>query len=1270
VIPRPKKVAMDLFNAANISLKVNTMRISSLARQLDWSSVWRALRALWLGASLFFVCLPAFPQGAAGRISGRVADQKGGVLTGAMVTVTDTQRDISRVLTTDNAGEYNAPNLLPSIYVVRAEAAGFKVTEQPNIALEVNGNVRVDLVMQLGERSENIVVSGTLPSIETTNAVLGGTIPNEVINDLPLNGRNFENLLVLRPGTVKYPGGSAWTQSTNGLRPHDQNYQMDGVNTNDPWMAQSIMNAVMPGGDAGTILPIDAIDEFRTQQNPGAQYGWKPAGIINVGIKSGNNTLHGSAYAYGRDNSWDARSFFNPAPLGGVCSLGPLPSCDQATLALEQFGATLGGPIKQDKLFYFLNYEQQQYTNGNPVPHSVPITAGPGASDSNFGLIGACMAAGAKLAPLSAQLAGLSMSCAPLSNYPGFFPAASGPAGGAATLETLLNTTNTIHSGIVKVDYHINDKNSVDASYFISPGGGAFVDNPTIQIATQWLTNQYGRSQVFSGNWTFRPNSNWVNEVRVGYSHLYEAIQTNDYAQNPASYSFNGTTYNIFTGQTDIGTPGSGAFGGLPLISFGGYSMLFGNPNWPKYIGPDGVLNIVEHLSYLRGNHSFLFGAESLNNWSTNIVTNHARGSVGFGGGQGQSLDRFFIGKVNVGNFAGGQFSDWQRHLSDSGYAVFFQDDWRIRPRLMLNLGLRYELNTVLKDRNNELGNFDPTVGLVQVSSGMTSPYNGDHHNFAPRIGIAWDVLGNGKTVVRASGGIMYEQFSFDTFDGLRTVPTGATLAYTDPATGLPVITSGPGTINIGTVVYTQGTPAAIALKANWQSNSSAKPLFFGSLSCGDGTQPLLDMITPQPCEIEAVTRNLRTPYVSTWTLDLQRAITSNLSLDIAYVGNHGTKLLGLIDLNQPPVGSGWGSAAVAGTALNTCVTGPGPTNCSPNGAMEVAAKPFATKFPYLGYIDLLSNLDHSNYNALQVTLTQRASHGLSFVAGYTYSHALGMTVDNCCISNPINAADYRQLYGNTVFDLTHNFTLSTTYNLPGKKSFGQLLQGWSLNSVVTLQSGMPWSVTDFTDDFSGTGEIGDASSVGEAWNFYGNHRDFASNTAFLNNNGGAGGIPYFPGACASDGACSGPPAAPTSNAACNSKAAGNPAAVASLSVLGCYANGGSVLIPAPYGALGNSGVNQFRGFPFFDWDLSVTKSFKLKERLSAQFRAEEFNILNHVNFSNPFSGPGGDFTYTDPSVAGPSFGFRPQTPDLTSSNPILGSGGPRAIQLGLKLIW
>ncbi len=185
-----------------------------------------------------------------------------------------------------------------------------------------------------------------------------------MINDLPLNGRNFENLLDLRPGVVKYPGNAGWTQATNGLRPHDNFFLVDGIDANDPWMAQSMMNAVMAAGDAGTMLPIDAINEFQTQQNPRAEYGWKPGAVVNVGIKSGSNSFHGTAYAYGRTSAWDANNFFSNE-VGQA--LPPL--------ALEQYGASVGGPIIRDKLFFFGNFESQQYNVGSPFVHTVPYTA-------------------------------------------------------------------------------------------------------------------------------------------------------------------------------------------------------------------------------------------------------------------------------------------------------------------------------------------------------------------------------------------------------------------------------------------------------------------------------------------------------------------------------------------------------------------------------------------------------------------------------------------------------------------------------------------------------------------------------------------------------------------------------------------------------------------------------------------------------------------------------------------------------------------------------
>jgi hypothetical protein len=283
---------------------------------------------------------------------------------------------------------------------------------------------------------------------------------------------------------------------------------------------------------------------------------------------------------------------------------------------------------------------------------------------------------------------------------------------------------------------------------------------------------------------------------------------------------------------------------------------------------------------------------------------------------------------------------------------------------------------------------------------------------------------------------------------------------------------------------------------------------------------------------------------------------------------------------------------------------------------------------------------------------------------GYTYAHALGESPDNWSFISATDNRNTRSIYGTTEFDVTHRFTFSTTYAIPGMKAPGQLLEGWSLNSIVTLESATPWGVNDLTTDFSGTNEIGSQSPNGEQWNFYGNPADFKTTKAFINTNGGAGGIPYFAGG--------GTTGSETKNASCNAKAAAiGPLAQASLSNLGCYVNGSSILIPPAYGTVGNTSPNMFRALPYYNVDLSVSKVFKYKERLSAQFRAEFFNILNHPNISNPFGGPGGDNSVTDPSaVAGASFGFRNLTPDVLSSNPVLGSGGARAMQLGLKILF
>ncbi len=1201
---------------------------------------WKAVPIV--GACLigFLFCFSIFSQGSTGRILGIITDPSSAVIPGVTVSIRDVDRGTARMLTTDEAGVYNAPNLLPGTYTIRVELAGFSTVERQNIRLEVGQDIRVDVALQPGEQRELVTVQAESPLVETNNAELGGTIPNQVINDLPLNGRNFENLLDLRPGVSKYPGNSGWTNSTNGGRPHDNYFMVDGINSNDPWMAQSMMNAVMAAGDAGTILAIDAIDEFKTQQNPGGEYGWKPGAVVNVGVKSGSNTLHGTAYAYGRKGSWDARNFFER------------PGTPEAPLSLKQFGGSAGGPIKRDKLFYFLNFEEQRYNVGNPVQHKVPITAA-GVGSATQNLIAACNAvkASGPVTVLSAQLAGLSANCEPLPNFPGLFPVNPGPT---LTTNTSLASENRIDSGLVKVDYRLSTRHSLSGMYFISPGEGVFVDAPTTQIARPWLTSQYARSQVGSGNWTWAANSTVVNSLRAGYSHYYQVFQSVDHTQNPANYSYNGDTYHLYTGQTNP------AYFGLPALAFqGGFSFQLGM-GWPKIVGPDGVYQITDSVSFLRGKHALKVGGEILVNQSTNNVTANTKGPVRF-----PNLQSFFSGNMNRALIAAG---DFLRHLQNEGYGLFVQDDWRVTPKLTVNLGLRYEINTVVKESSNLIGNFDPSVGLVEAGKQVGSVFNGDHNNLAPRIGLAWDMTGNGKTVIRAGGGIYFEQGSFDAIMalgnllGLRTLPTGVAL-YTK---GSQTPTTAGGTINVGAITFTGGAlgsqTAAGTIKYNWANNSSTTPIYSASPVCGDGTVTLPSGLIPQPCTIMGVDRNLRTPYISKWNLDIQRALTNNLSVDIAYVGNHGTKLVGLTDLNQPQLAGGfspgWGNPAIPGSPAALCVaSAPKYDNCSPNTAAEQSARPFANKFPYLGYINWLSNNNQSNYHGLQVSMTQRTSHGVSFVLGYTYAHALAMSSDNWRFRNAINASNVRDLYGSSEFDVRHRFTYSLTYAIPGMKTPGQILQGWSLNSILTMQSGLPWGVNDTTTDFSGTGEVNAQNTDGERWNFFGTPADFKTSKALINTNGGDGGIPYFPG---------------TSNPTCLTNAvASGPLAVASLTNLGCYALGSSVLVPPAYGSYGTLGHNVFRSMPYYNWDLSLTKAWKFRERLTTQFRAEFFNILNHPNISNPFGGPGGDNAFTDPSgTAGASFGFRAQTPDVTSSNPVLGSGGPRAVQLGLKIIF
>ncbi len=1166
-----------------------------------------------LFAAVILVSIPALSQSTVGRILGTVTDQSGAAVPQATVTITDVDRGSSRTLTTDDSGSYAAPDLQPGTYRIRVEAKGFKTLEKEHVVVEVATDVRSDFGLQPGQVNETIVVYEDVPLVNTTSATLGGTLSNQQINDLPLNGRNYENLLQLRPGVVRYPGGGFSTTSSNGLRAEDNDYLIEGLFDSEPYSGQAIVNGAGIAGDSATILPIDAIQEFNIQQNPPAEYGWKPGSVVNVGLKSGTNTIHGSAFAFGRDGVMDARNYFNTVPN------------TKLPRTLEQFGGSLGGAIIKDKLFYFGSYEGQRYNVGNsfggvtsPSMVSMPangtcLSITGDCADSIPNAIADLQAAGVKISPASLKVAGCAMSGGTVTCNGSGFPINNNPT---INIPNGFNNNVGVDNAVAKIDYKLNDRHSISGVYFFGNNTGTVEDFPELQ--KNWLSDIHTRAQVVSGDWIWTPGTRWVNELRTGYNRLYQPTLPGD-LNTPAS------GYGLDTGVSGPYT------GGLPRIGFGGYFFPgLGGFKWPKFQGPDSITQFIDHISYTAGKHSLMFGGEFHVNQVTNAAYGNARGSITFLGGNTPNplnpaatlntttLEDFFAGaplkaSVEIGNPT--------LHLHNWAYAGFFQDDWRASRTLTLNLGIRYEYNSVIQERNNLLGNFDPNLGMVQVGKQIGNIYNPDRNNFGPRLGFAWDVKGDGSTVLRGGGGVIYETVNWQSFIafnnafGLGSVPTGAIINAAGGTAG--------GTITTGNITVFPNFP--------WDNG----PVYGNNsqINCYNS-----------PCPIMTIDHNYSTPYVADWTVSLEHAFTPNLSLDAAYVGNHGANLTGIRDINQPPVGSGYSSL---------CTTDP---NC------EQDLRPYAKKFPYLSNIFQMGNVYRSNYNGLQATLNARNFHGLNMVLGYTYSHALDDVAANWDFGYgsglPQNSYNLAQEYANSDFDVRHRLTISLTYAIPGRKGFGQMLEGWEVDSIATIQSAQYWGPMDEGTDAAGVGPLPVSPPANEPirWDFYGNPSDFKS---------GPTPLPFFPGSHNS--------AAPTTNASCNAQAlaldgghAGGPATT-SLASFGCYAKGRSYMIPPPLGQFGTMRRNIFPDSGFRNLDLALAKNFQIGERLRTQFRAEFFNIFNHPNFANPYGGQNG-YGQNDPSASG--FGCGCATPDVAAANPVIGSGGSRAVQLALKFIF
>ena len=1156
----------------------------------------KAIRVVAIIVFIFLLLDLSLMAQTQGRISGQISDSSGAVIVGVKVTIENRGTQVSRVLSTNSSGDYVAPGIEPGIYSISAEVPNFRKVIRERVQVEVGTDLKIDFQLTPGATKEVLEVKEEAPLVDATTTTLNGVLANKAINELPLQGRDFQNLLALHPGVQREAGGGFHSVTSNGLRPDDNNFVIDGATDNDAYYGETVVNDAGVQGTPASSLPLDAIQEFNTQEQPQADFGAKPGVVVNIGIKSGTDQIHGTAYYFTRNAAIDARNYFNPSPQ-------PV-----SALLLHQFGASVGGPVLKNKWFYFANYEGVRSKVGNPYDAFAPVTvslATPGnpAGDPYSSIVDALSDTGCNQTPLPAGCSQLSLNLMKyFPNNPGYTASPNDPT----IINFNFNNLNHSDNLVFKSDYHFNEHHVLTGRFIYA--NATQTEEDAVPLRPEWLSHTAPTTQVFGVDWTWTPNSRLVNVARFSFNRFNETIAPVDANVNP-------TTYGLNTGITDP------RLFGFPRInpSTSYFDYLGGNSSWPLATTPSHTENYSDTVSYTVGKHALRLGGDFSNGGVDYYRAGYGRGRIDF-----HYLDDFLTGNVRAWRLLLG---DPTRDISMKSFGLFVQDDFRATRRLTLNLGLRYDVTRPIKDAHNRLANYVPSEGIEQVGYGISEPYKTNWTNFSPRLGAAFDVFGTGKTILRAGFGMIYVQPSIRTFafngGGLNLNPSA-------------LIPGGTGTMTSFLVNPGNGNQTDLI---DWSTDPAQGSIFPVNNST------LASCTASSPCNFFAVDQKLKTPYVLNWNVNLQHEILPGTLLQIAYVANQGENLYSTIDLNQP------------NQALSAqCVAaGGGYDGDGLDSACEAAARPLTNCtvgagspcYPYIAYLNFLGNKSTSAYESLQVTLTHRYSHGLYLLGGYTWGHAIDVagTTNNIASGYiPQNSLDFHAEKGNGDYDIRHRFTLSATYDLPSRKGWGQMLEGWQVTSILQWQTGTPRLLYDDYNDFSLTGEGSNASN--ERWNIKGDPSNLKWSAKAP--------IPFLANTLDEDGNVI------ARNPICTS-VSNTPQLLASLDIAGgCFAQNGTVLYPMAVGTFGNMGRNIFRGPGFVNWDASISKIWRFGEKVRLQVRGEMFNAANHANFaslSGDLSTPSG-------------LGLATTTPDVAAANPVVGSGGSRHIQLGAKIIW